>query len=113
MENTSKAIIIDSENKKVYERDILADITANKTLSLLQGIVGGFIEAVAVGDTETLWVNEEGLLVNENYFFSIDGQTLAGNGVITGDKDGHTIGTKLTVEDIEKRVVFLGKMAIN
>jgi hypothetical protein len=74
------------------------------TLDALQAAVGGWVQAVDLTDTLTLWVNEEGKMVglpynpyaqalwNDTYGRGTD--YLVGNAVITGgtDEDGETLG---------------------
>jgi len=74
-------------------------------LAYLQGVVGGYIEAVDVRDDMTLWCNEEGkimgLVPNYNamektsaHDVLMPGDIIAGNVIITGGTgdEGETLG---------------------
>jgi hypothetical protein len=77
------------------------------TLDALQGAVGGWVQAVDLTDTLTLWVNEEGkmvgmphnpyaqLLWNEAYGENTD--YIVGNAVVTGGADDE--GEMVTLDD--------------
>jgi hypothetical protein len=76
---------------------------ADNELSTLQGKVGGWVQAVDLNDTLTLWCNEEGKLeglpVNRygtELWESVYGKTdiIVGDIVLTGgaDDDGETLG---------------------
>lgn len=103
-----KIIVIDSKNKKVYESNY-------KEVSDLQKIVGGYIELaheINKGDSinDIVFVNDEGLLCEPRYFFTIKGgyQPFAGNGVVVGTniKNGKSINVQSTLEEIENNVSF-------
>ena len=103
-----RAIKIDSENMTVHE----IEIDEERTLSQLQGIVGGNIElAHELPEGDSVFVNEEGLFCSPEHFFEINGghQPFAGNGVVVGldFKSGSTVGAKSSVENIRSLVKFL------
>lgn len=104
-----KAIKIDATEKTVTEVEYDGDY---KTIYKL----GGFdtFTVIDLGDGETLFIDDNGLLNEENTkFFKLAGpdykyaQPLAGNGVILGtDDEGESIATKLTVEKVAANVLF-------
>ena len=67
---------------------------------------------------DTIYIDEEGLLKDSNYSFSIkcdDGRiiSLMGKGLILGtDAEGESIEHKTSLEDVKSRVTFKGKVAI-
>tara|TARA_R100000231_G_scaffold26343_1_gene23894 strand:- start:49 stop:489 length:441 start_codon:yes stop_codon:yes gene_type:complete len=67
---------------------------------------------------DTIYIDEEGLLKDSNYSFTIkcdDGTTipLMGKGLILGtDAEGESIEHKTSLEDVKSRVTFKGKVAI-
>ena len=74
----------------------------------------GYIEVALVLDEEdTLFVNEEGLFVDPQYFFEIKGghQPFAGNGVIAGAdlRTGESVDAKSSLAYIKSIVRFLGE----
>ena len=106
-----KAIVIDSINRKAEVRDIKG------TISELREIVGGPIcYATSYSNGDTLYVDDEGLLKNPEYFFTVKGctQPLAGNGILVGmeieDYENDTyyhadVGN--TIEDLE--IIFMNR----
>lgn len=99
--NLIRVIIIEAENRelKIIEK-------FEHSLENLQEVVGGYIEAVRVDDSITIWVNEEGklqglapnfmLIDNSNRAYDL----VAGNVVITGtDEEGNSVS--LTDKEIE------------
>lgn len=103
-----KAILIDSENKTITEVQL-----DNKTiLSSLQKHVGGYIEpSYHFPNRDVVYVNEEGLFLDNPPFFVIDGyhQPLAGNGIVVGSKGPDSSDVKTSIEDVRKMVRFLGR----
>jgi hypothetical protein len=104
-------IHINVEDRTVTETEI------DGSLSSLQQIVGGLIEAVYHGLDEFhhCYVNEEGLLEQPQHFFLFkDGhQPLAGNGVILASTDdGDEAACTLTLDWIKERVSFMDLAAV-
>lgn len=91
-------------------------------LAQLQGAVGGWVEAIDLNDSLTMWVNEEGKLTGlphnpgaQRYWDSAFGpgtDFIVGNAVLTGgiDGEGDTIGLDdATVQALsELREIVLG-----
>ncbi len=101
-----KAIVIDSENKKVYE------ISYDGTLEHLYKLIDcRCFTCVELSNGDTLYVDDEGLYGNPRNFFTIDNypQPLAGNGVILGTdhETGESKAAASTVEDTDKDVIFM------
>lgn len=99
-------------NSKSEVRDY--DITEG-SLEKLQGSVGGLIEAIAINDVITMWVNEEFLFKPEldpnpmaTAFFESVGGTypIHGTVVFTGgfDDEGNTLGLSNTDYDKLQRI---------
>lgn len=108
MSNKIKGILIDAVNRTVKEVEVSG-------LEGLQGSVGGSI-AIAHSfmddgdmETDTLFVDDEGLLKSPKHFFSFEGahQPFAGNGIIVGlNEEGDTIDTTQNLEAIKSKVSF-------
>ena len=101
-----RAIIINPEDWTITETEIDGSLTS------LQHIVGGLIEAVYQGldDNHHCYVNEEGLLNNPQFFFMFkDGhQPLAGHGVILSTTDdGGEAPSTLSADWVKERVTFM------
>lgn len=104
---SKKIIIIDSKNKNIYESEY-------SDLSDLQKIVDGHIEFAHQIDiknnTDTVFVNEDGLLCDPKNFFTIKGghQPFAGNAVIVGTnmKNGKSVDISSTLDEIKSMVNF-------
>ncbi|MBL5830871.1 DUF3846 domain-containing protein [Bacillus sporothermodurans] len=83
------------------------------TYNIIKNAVGGYVEALRLSDTCTLWVNEEGKINDLKPNFQlldragIPQDYVVGNVIFTGvDDNGSTVG--LTEEDlklIEKRFI--------
>ena len=77
--------------------------------------IGGLLDCryfgvVRIDDSETLYVDDEGLYVENQRFFTWNGypNPLAGRGLILGtNEDGESIDTDMEPEDVEKLVTFL------
>ena len=82
---------IDAENNTIKE------VKFSGT-SDIHRLIGGYLElAYCWENGDTLYVDEEGLLKNPKFFFSIterDDQMFAGNGLIVGKEIGDTSNTK-------------------
>lgn len=102
-----KALVLTTNNTVEVEQNT-EEFVSYATLSRA---VGGLIEAVALSDNLTLWVNEEGkndgLTPNvyaTRLFISVFGavDVIVGNAILTGgvDDEGETLG--LTDEQIEE-----------
>ena len=88
----------------------VVDISTD-ALATLQGAVGGWVQAIDITDTLTMWVNEEGKLEGldhnpraQQYFdmrFGSGADIIVGDAVFTGgtDRNGDTLG--LDSETIE------------
>lgn len=101
-----KAVVIDPKEKTVV------DVEKDWTLNELQAAVGGYIEDGGLASDYALWVNEEGLLMEEEKFFFVIGpmkgnppsQALCGTCVVLGvnRKTGESIDTPFNAEEIRK-----------
>jgi hypothetical protein len=107
----TKAFLIDAAAREIRE-------VASAGLSDSQRLVGGYIEtAYAWGSGDVLFVDAEGMLKPQRYFFRPrrrGDQPLAGNGVVIGPKrygnDGEYLGTDdvtLDLACLREAVTFL------
>jgi hypothetical protein len=103
-----RAIVIDSVNQVIREDEYNGNY---KDIYRL----GGFdlMTAIELGNGETLFIDDEGLLHDVTDYFILHGpdysypQPLAGNGVILGcDDEGESIATKLSIEALNRNVQF-------
>jgi hypothetical protein len=111
-----KAIYIDATNRRIEEVEYAG-------LEDLQRMVGGYIAAARSWDTgEFLFVDDEGLMKPQRFFFKIEGhdQPLAGSGAIVGrevvDEEGDLIQTApptQTVAEVEAMVRFLTREQVD
>lgn len=97
---------------EVIELDITAD-----SLTTLQTAVGGWVQAIDLTDTMTMWCNEEGKLISlpHNPFaqllwdisFGAHTDYIVGDVVITGgtDSEGATLGIDSLEEAIVRKAV--------
>jgi hypothetical protein len=106
---TIKGILIDAVKREVREVEV-------EGLRGLQEAVGGLITIAHsfINDkdeeTDTLFVDDDGLLKGPKYFFVIEGahQPFAGNGLIVGidPAEGDTVSTTQKIEAIKAQVSF-------
>src|SRR5438270_10864874 len=95
---TVKAVLIDATNGTI------TDVEIEPTLEKIYELVGcKYIEAVrwALPD-HTIYVDEEGMLRPVEHWFSVNGQCLAGNGLVVGppDADGDETSCSLTADEV-------------
>ena len=65
-------------------------------------------DVVSLSDADDLYVDDEGLLKDENRYFSWGGRNFAGMGLIMGhDDEGETIETTYDLQEVVDRVEFL------
>ena len=65
-------------------------------------------DCVYLDNREVLYIDDEGLLVNETRYFTINNRVLAGKGLILGsDKDGETADVGLTLQMVKDMVEWL------
>ena len=65
-----------------------------------------------IENDETLYLDDEGLIngkwgANESFYLKGYPQILMGNALLLGtDKEGESTSTKMTIEELKKRIVF-------
>ena len=65
-------------------------------------------DVVSLSNADDLYVDDEGLLKDENRYFSWSGRNFAGMGLIMGhDDEGETIETTYDLQEVVDRVEFL------
>ena len=103
-----KAILIDVKNKEVTE--VLHDDTLE---SIYNHVDCRTFDVVNIDGENTLYVDDEGLFVENQLFFEYSGDTgtkvqLAGNGLLLGyNGEGDTIEPTLTLEYVKSKITFL------
>lgn len=101
-----KCYVIDAKEGVIYEREYTPytnDI--NDILGCSIFCVGGYLNDKA----DAVLVDDEGLLKNPEHFFQIgiDGQPLAGHGVVTGcDAHGDPQGPTISIEELAAMGVY-------
>jgi|TARA_R110000824_G_scaffold122497_1_gene279694 hypothetical protein len=100
-----RGILIDPTAKSVNEVDYTGDY--KQIYKLCDFSV---FDCFQIDPEHTLFVDDEGLLKDNNDFFRILGgspHSFAGKGLILGLNDsGASVGSELSVEDIKKKVKF-------
>ena len=102
-----KAILIDvkkQEVKEVEHDDTLA--------SIYKHVNCGTFDVVNIDGVNSIYVDDEGLFVEDQLYFKYTGTTnsvsLAGNGLVLGvDEEGETTSPTLMLEEVKKAVTFL------
>jgi len=103
-----KAIKIDAHNRTITEVEVdgLTDMQA-----VVEGNIEVATEIVFKKQTESVYVNEEGLFEPHNDWFVWKGahQPFKGNGLVIGFKPstGDSCSTKMTVADVQNFVKFV------
>jgi len=100
-----RGILINSQTETITEVYVNGDYTE------IYRIINVDLFTVVNLDNKgnALFVDDEGLLKNPEFFFKWDGyhQPLAGNGLILGtDDEGESVSTTLTLEEVKARVTF-------
>ncbi len=104
-----KAILIDVQNEEIFE------VEHDDTLASIYKLVDcGTFDVVNIDGVNSIYVDDEGLFVEDLLYFKYTGTTdsvsLAGNGLILGvDDEGETISPTLMLEEVEQAVTFLPK----
>lgn len=101
-----KAILIDVKKEEV--REVEHDDTLKNIYELVECAT---FDVVRIDNTNGIYVDDEGLFVEDQLFFTYHGdtysQTLAGNGLILGvDSEGNSIAPTITVEEVEEAIDF-------
>jgi len=103
MSKQIRIIVIDPHLKTISESEI------ENSLEGLQHAIGDRnIEIVYLDNNNVMYVDEEGLFVEDQRFFIYNKRPFAGKAIILGDdpKNGCTVGTKSNVTEIAQHVEF-------
>ena len=104
-----RGILIDPWLKTVTEVDCGEGIES--IYRMLSNPLGPKVDLFTIGmnwrNGDTLYVDDEGLLKRGMRLFRIDGQPLAGNGLILGcDHEGNSKDAELLLVEVQNRVQF-------
>tara|TARA_R110000803_G_scaffold139545_2_gene206185 strand:- start:976 stop:1338 length:363 start_codon:yes stop_codon:yes gene_type:complete len=105
-----KAILIDVIKQEIKE--VIHDDTLE---SIYKFVDCRAFDVVNIDQENTLYVDDEGLFVEDQLFFEYSGDTgnkvqLAGNSLLLGyNRNGETIEPSLTLEHVKSKVTFLPK----
>lgn len=110
-----RAILINPETKTVEEVEFDFDLASGRTYRKINELIGASLFTVVEllhlddGTSETLYVDDEGLLNDPKHFFKWKRyhQPLAGKGLILGtDAEGECIATTLELDFVKGEVEF-------
>ena len=110
-----RAYLIDPINKEISVVDYNGDY---QMINELINSQRGFDAVYGFRNEDTLYVDDEGLLLKENHAFEFtydNGHTqpLMGKALVLGtDAEGESIECKTTLENLKSRISFQGKVAI-
>jgi len=110
-----KAYLIDPINKIVSVVDYNGDY---QTINKLINSQRGFDAVYGFRNEDTLYVDDEGLLRKENYCFEFtydNGHVapLMGKALVLGtDAEGESVAVKSSLEEVESKIKWVGKVAI-
>ena len=111
-----KAYLIDPINKIVSVVDYNGDY---QTINKLINSQRGFDAVYGFRNEDTLYVDDEGLLTKENYCFEFtydNGHVapLMGKALVLGtDAEGESVEVKSSLEEVESKIKWVGKVKIN
>lgn len=111
-----RAILIDPVAETVTEVDHSGDYKEiyHFLSDEMHGLEVDTFDAVRINDSDTIFIDDDGLLKDPRYFFKWQGyeQPLAGRGLIlASDQEGETIGTELSLDYVKRHVSF-GKLKV-
>ncbi len=110
-----KAYLIDPINKIVSVVDYNGDY---QTINKLINSQRGFDAVYGFRNEDTLYVDDEGLLLKENHAFEFtydNGHTqpLMGKALVLGtDAEGESVAVKSTLEEVASKINWIGKVNI-
>ena len=110
-----KAYLIDPINKIVSVVDYNGDY---QTINKLINSQRGFDAVYGFRNEDTLYVDDEGLLRKENYGFEFTYDNwhvapLMGKALVLGtDEKGESVAVKSTLEEVESKIRWIGKVEI-
>lgn len=103
-----KAILVDVKNQEIKE------VEHDDTLkSIYKYVDCRTFDVVNINDDNYIYVDDEGLFVENQLYFEYSGSEravrLAGNGLILGldHESGDSISSTLSVEEVRNKVIFL------
>ena len=90
-DETIKEVIYTGDFREIYD---LVDCTT--------------FDVVNIYDTQDMYVDDEGLLINNQRFFSINGRNYAGKGLLLShDDEGETTSTNLDLQMVQDMIEWL------
>ena len=102
IKDSNSLICLDSSNEK---KEYYNFLKAHSYLSKVNVSIPSIYEK---DDVNNIFVDDEGLLRQNQLYFSYSDRALAGNGLILGvDNAGESIASTLTVEDVKAEVQWL------
>jgi len=101
--NNMKAILINPFDETIKETVYTGDYKEIYDL-----VECRTFDCVYLDNREVLYIDDEGLLIEETKYFSLNNRIFAGKGLILGsDKDGETADVGLTLQMVEDMVEWL------
>jgi len=94
---------------------VLHDVSDYKEIYKLIECEGSPFTLVYIDDHNVIFVDDEGLLKDQRYYFNVEGHPfpIAGIGLVLGtDAEGETTSTSLTLPDLLAKVSFVERKLI-
>ena len=99
-----KAILINPFDKTLLE------IEHTGNYKNIYGLIDATLfDVVDIDSNNKIFIDDEGLLKNNQEFFECNGKVIAGKGLVLGNNDGYTEQTSLTIEELSKKINWLEK----
>ena len=101
-----KAILINPFDETVKEVEYTGDY--REIYSLIECRT---FDCVRLTEIDDMYIDDEGLLINDQRYFSINGNNYAGKGLLLSHNgiDGETTATTFTLQDAKNKVQWLPK----
>mgnify|MGYP003113659222 FL=1 len=82
--------------------------------SITDTIDARMMECVCIEKEDDIWIDEEGLLKQSNYFYKYKDMLLCGKSLVLGvTEDGDSTNCNHTLEELKKDITFKGKQHID
>ena len=103
-----RAILINPVTCQVIETEYSGTYTDIYTMCDFE-----LFDCIELGDGQTMYVDDEALLKDNQFFFRYDGfdQPIGGKVLIIGtDENGDAVGTTLDIDELKNKIEFVGKL---
>ena len=97
--------------------EIVTEVEYNGDYKQIQMHIGAdLFTVVYIGNSDDMYVDDEGLLKETNHMFKYKGvdAPLCGKGLVLGvDEEGDSTAPTITLQELQKNVTFMGKHVID